>query len=65
MASINFILGVLYGSIEGYYGGAVDMVMERISDVLNSVPFMVVATCSSCTWRKRWACCHPCCSLSS
>ena len=44
VASINFILGVLYGSIEGYYGGAVDMVMERISDVLNSVPFMVVAT---------------------
>lgn len=43
VASINFILGVLYGSIEGYYGGAVDMVMERISDVLNSVPFMVVA----------------------
>lgn len=44
VASINFVLGVLYGSIEGYYGGTVDMVMERISDVLANVPFMVVAT---------------------
>lgn len=44
VATINFILGVIYGSIEGYYGGAVDMVMERVSDILSSVPFMVVAT---------------------
>ena len=44
LVAVYIILGVLYGSIEGYYGGAVDMVMERISDVLNSVPFMVVAT---------------------
>ena len=44
IATINFILGAIYGSVEGYYGGAVDMIMERISDVLYSVPFMVVAT---------------------
>ena len=44
VASINFFLGVLYGSTEGYYGGAVDMIMERISDILASVPFVVVAT---------------------
>jgi len=41
---INFIIGGIYGAIEGYYGGAVDMVMERISDILYDVPFMVVAT---------------------
>ena len=40
----NFIIGGIYGAVEGYYGGAVDMVMERISDVLYDVPFMVVAT---------------------
>lgn len=44
VATINFCLGIIYGSIEGYYGGAVDMIMERISDILASVPFMVVAT---------------------
>lgn len=41
---INFVLGALYGAVEGYYGGAVDMVMERISDILSGVPFIVVAT---------------------
>lgn len=44
VATINFILGAIYGSIEGYYGGVVDLVLERISDILSSVPFMVVAT---------------------
>ena len=41
---INFLIGGVYGAVEGYYGGAVDMVLERISDILNDVPFMVVAT---------------------
>ncbi len=41
---INLFLGVMYGSIEGYFGGAVDMILERISDILSRVPFMVVAT---------------------
>ncbi len=40
---INFLIGTIYGSIEGYYGGAVDLIMERISDVLYDVPFIVVA----------------------
>ncbi|MBQ3361193.1 MAG: carboxypeptidase-like regulatory domain-containing protein, partial [Prevotella sp.] len=44
VASINFVLGIIYGSIEGYYGGATDMIMERISDVLGYMPFIVVAT---------------------
>ena len=41
---INFILGSIYGAIEGYYGGTADILMERVSDILNGVPFIVVAT---------------------
>lgn len=41
---INLFIGTIYGSIEGYYGGAVDLVMERVSDVLSGVPFIVVTT---------------------
>ncbi len=41
---LNFILGIVYGSVEGYYGGVVDLTMERISDVLASVPSIVVQT---------------------
>lgn len=41
---INFVIGAMYGAVEGYYGGWVDMFMERISDILGGVPFIVVAT---------------------
>ena len=44
VAAINLSIGAVIGAIEGYYGGAVDMVMERIIDILARVPFMVVAT---------------------
>jgi len=41
---INFVLGAMYGAVEGYYGGVLDLVLERVSDILNGVPFIVVAT---------------------
>ncbi len=41
---INFLLGAVYGAVEGYYGGLVDLVLERVSDILSGVPFIVVAT---------------------
>ena len=41
---INLTIGAIYGSVEGYYGGATDIIMERISDILASVPFIVVVT---------------------
>ncbi len=41
---INFILGALYGAVEGYYGGATDMILERVSDILAGIPFIIVAT---------------------
>ena len=44
VAAINLTLGAIIGAIEGYYGGAVDMLIERFIDILSRVPFMVVAT---------------------
>jgi ABC-type dipeptide/oligopeptide/nickel transport system permease subunit len=44
VSAINLTIGAIYGAIEGYYGGATDMIMERISDILSGVPFIVVAT---------------------
>ncbi len=41
---INLFIGAIYGAIEGYYGGAVDLVMERIADIVYGIPFMVVTT---------------------
>lgn len=44
VSAINMFIGAIYGAIEGYYGGAVDLIMERIADVLSYVPFIVVST---------------------
>lgn len=41
---INFFIGTIYGAIEGYFGGWTDIIMERISDILSGVPFIIVAT---------------------
>lgn len=41
---INFIIGAIWGAVAGYYGGTVDILMERITDILSGVPFTVVAT---------------------
>lgn len=44
VAFVNMLVGALYGSMEGYYGGKVDIIMERISEILSAVPFMIVIT---------------------
>ena len=42
--AVCFIIGLIYGSISGYFGGTVDLVMERITDVLSGLPWIVVMT---------------------
>ncbi len=44
VASVNLIVGAIIGAIEGYYGGTVDLIIERIIDILGSIPFMIVIT---------------------
>jgi len=44
VAIVNFIVGVIWGSIAGYFGGRIDLFMERFSEILGSVPTMIVIT---------------------
>ncbi len=41
---VCFLFGLFWGSVSGYFGGAVDMVMERVTDILSGVPWIVVMT---------------------
>ncbi len=50
---INLTIGAIYGAIQGYYGGAVDLILDRIADVLSGVPFIVVATLFSLHLAQR------------
>ena len=42
--AICFSFGLLYGSVSGYFGGIVDLVLERVTDILSGVPWVVVMT---------------------
>ena len=44
VAIANFIVGVIWGSISGYYGGKIDLFMERFAEILGAVPTMIVIT---------------------
>ena len=36
--------GAIIGAIQGYYGGWVDMIIDRTTDILSGLPFMVCVT---------------------
>ena len=41
---INLFIGMNYGIISGYFGGTADIIMQRIADVIGSIPTLVVVT---------------------
>ncbi|MGN1294916.1 MAG: ABC transporter permease [Bacilli bacterium] len=43
-AAFCFLFGLVFGAIEGYFGGNVDIIMERFCDILSGVPWIVVMT---------------------
>ena len=42
--AINLIIGMNYGMISGYFGGLTDIIMQRIVDIIGSIPTLVVVT---------------------
>lgn len=41
-----FTFGLIWGSVSGYFGGIVDLSMERFCDILGGVPWIVIMTLS-------------------
>lgn len=52
---IVFIIGTIYGSIAGFFGGKVDMIMMRIVDVIYSLPDMLIIILLSVVLRQTLA----------
>lgn len=44
VSTINLFIGAIYGAVQGYYGGKIDMIMDRVADVLSGLPFIVCVT---------------------
>ena len=41
---IDIVIGMSYGLISGYFGGKVDMIMQRFAEILNGIPTLVIVT---------------------
>ena len=41
---INFLIGLVWGAVSGYFGGVVDLVMERVTDIIANVPTIIIMT---------------------
>ena len=44
---INFLIGLIWGAISGYYGGTADLIMERVTDIISCVPSIIILTICS------------------
>ncbi len=42
VALIDCIIGIIYGGISGYFGGAVDNVMMRIVEIISGIPYLII-----------------------
>lgn len=40
--TINMIIGVIFGSISGYYGGVTDMLLQRFAEIIGGIPNLVL-----------------------
>jgi oligopeptide transport system permease protein len=52
-AVMVLIIGLVYGSIAGYFGGTLDLIMMRIVDVIYSLPDMLIIILLSVVLNER------------
>lgn len=43
-ALIDMVIGMSYGLISGYFGGKVDIIMQRLLEIANGIPRLVIVT---------------------
>ena len=55
ITAINFIIGLIWGAISGYYGGVADLVMERVTDIIANVPTVIIMTICSIQFTSNFA----------
>ena len=44
VSAINVVIGCAMGAVSGFFGSSVDLLTQRVTDIISGVPFVVVAT---------------------
>jgi len=52
---VSFILGCILGGVSGYFGGVVDSMIQRMIDVLRSIPTLPVWIVLSAAIPRHWS----------
>jgi ABC-type dipeptide/oligopeptide/nickel transport system permease subunit len=58
-AMTAFVIGIVYGSISGYYGGRVDNIMMRIVDILYAFPTTLLIILMMAFFKSTFAIVEP------
>jgi peptide/nickel transport system permease protein len=53
--ALSFVLGITLGGISGYYGGRVDVVIQRIIEFLRSIPTLPLWMALSASLPPNWS----------
>jgi peptide/nickel transport system permease protein len=53
--SLSIFLGILLGGVSGYFGGAVDMVIQRLIEILQSLPPIPIWMALTAALPRTWS----------
>ena len=48
---VSTVIGIIIGCISGYFGGAVDMLLMRLTEIVGAIPFLPFALCLSAIFQ--------------
>ena len=51
---INIFIGLIWGAVSGYFGGWTDIIMERVTEILSGMPWVVLMTLIVLLAPKSW-----------
>ena len=49
----TFAFGLVWGAISGYFGGNTDLILERLRDIIGSIPNLVLITLVLIVWERN------------
>ncbi|WMS40811.1 ABC transporter permease [Acuticoccus sp. MNP-M23] len=52
---ISFVLALIIGGVAGYFGGAIDMVIQRITEVIRVIPIIPLYMGLAAAMPKEWS----------
>jgi len=52
--AINIVIGLIWGAVSGYFGGWTDIIMERVTEILSGMPWIVLMTLIVLLAPKSW-----------